>query len=107
MSESPPFKNKRLLLSLKRKSSSKERFSICSTEELKTASKKAVPKNTTTAVNWAFRVFCDWVQHSHEVEGRSYTVQDLWRHDQPERVSERYCRDGYYSDSRDDEAVQF
>ena len=46
----------------------------------KIASKKAVPKNTTTAVNWAFRVFLDWVHHSKEVEGCSYTVQDLWRH---------------------------
>ena len=88
MSESPPNKKKRLSLSLKRKSACEERFSICSTEELKIVSKKAVPKNTTTAVNWAFRVFRDWVQHSNEVEGRSYTVQDLWRDDEPERVSE-------------------
>ena len=44
----------------------------------KIASKKAVPKNSTTAVNLAFRVFLNWVHHSKEVEGRINTAQDLW-----------------------------
>ena len=56
------------------------RFSTCSTEEMKIASKKAVPKNTTTVVNWVLRVSLNWVTHSKEVEGRSYTAQNLWHH---------------------------
>ena len=47
---------------------------------MKITSKKGVQKNTTTAVNWVFRVFLNWVHHSIEVEGRCYTVQDLWCH---------------------------
>ena len=59
MSESRSNKTKRLLLSLERKSACKETFSICSTEEMKIASKKAGPKNSTTADNLAFRVILD------------------------------------------------
>ena len=59
MSESPPSEAKRLSLSLERKLACEERLSICSTEEMKIASKKAVPKNSTTAVNLTFRVFLD------------------------------------------------
>ena len=47
---------------------------------MKIASNKAVPKNTTTAVGWAFRVVLDCVHHSGEVEGRINTVQDHWCH---------------------------
>ena len=74
MSESPPNKKKRLSLSLKRKSACEERFLICSTEELKIASKKAVPKNTTTAVNWVFRVLRDWLGVVTDAE-----EEELWR----------------------------
>ena len=56
-------------------------------KDLKTASKKAVHKNTTTAVNQVVRIFHNRVQHSNKVEG-SYTVQDLWCCDEPEEVFE-------------------
>ena len=85
-SESPPNEKKQLSLSLEWKSACEETFFICSCwmEEMKLVSKKAVPKNSTTAVNLEFRVFLDWVHHSKEVEGCSYTVQDLWRHPRSE-----------------------
>ena len=57
---SPP-KKKRVFLSL---SKGKTRFSTASSEELETASIKFVPKNTTTAINWDFRIFSDWTQQS-------------------------------------------
>ena len=51
-----------------------------SREEMKIVLNKAVPKNTTTAVSWVFRVFLDCVCHSKEVEGHVNTVQELWHH---------------------------
>ena len=55
---SPCKKKKRLSLSL---SKNRERFLVCTAEDVEAASKKKVPKNTLTAVNWAFQVFEDWV----------------------------------------------
>ena len=58
----------------------RRRFSICSTEEMKIASKKAVPNNFYYSGYLGVQSFFDWVHHSKEVESRSYTAQDLWRH---------------------------
>ena len=56
---------------------------------MKIASNKAVPKNTTTAVSWAFRVFLDCVRHSREVEGRImyriFGVMPVLKNDKDER----------------------
>lgn len=76
---------RRLSLSLKK------RFTRCTTEELETASKKKIPKNTSVAVNWAFRVFSDWVKVSSDVEGREFEVQDLWSHKDPAKLCEMLC----------------
>ena len=51
-----------------------------SSEEMTTALNKAIPKNTTTAVSWLFKVFLDCVCHLREIEGRINTIQDLCRH---------------------------
>ena len=85
MNSGLPEKKRRLSLSLSKKS---ERFTVCSSEDLQRASKKAVPKNTTVAINWAFRLFEDWVSHSNELEGHCYSVEDLLSHDDSAKVSE-------------------
>lgn len=69
---SPPKKKRRVSLSL---SKGKNRFSTASSEELETASIKFVPKNTTTAINWAFRIFSDWTQQSGD---ENYQPESLW-----------------------------
>ena len=82
---SPRKKKRRLSLSL---SKNRERFSVCTAEDVEAASKKKVPKNTLTAVNWAFRVFEDWVTHSSYVDGRCYKVEYLWSHEDPSKLCE-------------------
>ena len=51
---SPRKKKRRLSLSL---SKYRERFSVCTAEDIEADSKKNLPRNTLTAVNWAFQVF--------------------------------------------------
>ena len=90
---SPRKKKRRLSLSL---SKNRERFSVCTAEDVEAASKKKVPKNTLTAVNWAFQVFEDWVTHSSYVDGRCYKVEDLWSHEDPAKLCEMlacFCLD--------------
>ena len=65
-------------------SNGKKRFDVSSTDELESASVKFVPKNTTVAINWAFRIFVEWVRHSGEIEGCSYKSEDLWLLRDPE-----------------------
>ena len=115
MNESPPKKKQRLSFSLKghskpdparntrrspRKVASpkspntvngttkgKSRFLVTSAEDLDRASKKAIPRNTTTAVNWAFRIFQNWVTHSQGNDDCLDSVEDLWSRDDPTKVS--------------------
>ena len=82
---SPRKKKRRLSLS---RSKNRERFSVCTAEDVEAALKKKVPKNTLTAVNWAFQVFEDWVIHSNYVDGRCYKVEDLWSHEDPAKLCE-------------------
>ena len=84
MNSGLPEKKRRLSLSLSNKS---ERFTVCLSEDLQRASKKAVPKNTTVAINWAFRLFEAWVSHSNELEGHCYSIENLWSHDDSEMLS--------------------
>ena len=80
----PPNKKKRLSLSLpKRKqlpptTTSGSRFDTTSHDDLEVFSKKFVPKNTSVALNWAFRIFSHWVDHSQGINGRNYKPEDLW-----------------------------
>ena len=78
-------KKRRLSLSLLKK---KERFSVTTEEDVQLASKKIVPKNNTRAINWPFRIFEDWIVHSHDVKGRSYQTEDLWMHEDADKFSE-------------------
>jgi len=89
--DQPNKKKRRLSLSLQK---DKKRFDVTSREEVEAASVKFVPKNTTKAVNWSFRVFKDWIEHSGEIEGRSYKVDDLWSLRDPEAfvtMMSRFC----------------
>ena len=52
-------------------------FDTSSVDDLDTASKRFVPKNTNISLKWAFRIFSHWVEHSKEV-GRDYKTEDLW-----------------------------
>ena len=75
-------------------SKGKKRFDVSSTNELECASVKFVPKNTTVAINWAFRIFDEWVRHSGEIEGRSYKSEDLWLLRDPEfyaKMMSQFC----------------
>ena len=90
-SNSPCKKKRRISLSL---SKGKKRFDVSSTDELELASVKFVPKNTTVAINWAFRIFDEWVWHSGEIEGRSYKSEDLWLLRDPEffvKMMSQFC----------------
>uniref|UniRef100_A0A1X7ULR8 ZMYM2-like/QRICH1 C-terminal domain-containing protein n=1 Tax=Amphimedon queenslandica TaxID=400682 RepID=A0A1X7ULR8_AMPQE len=70
-------KKRRLSLSLGK---GKQRFSVASSEELEHASNQiCVPKNTTTAINWAFRLLSDWSEQS------SYQPELLWTLRDPEK----------------------
>ena len=91
MSGSSPQKKQWLSLSLsKQKRSSTERFTACSDEDLEAAARKAIPKNTMIAVNWAVKTLQDYsASTSH-----GYAAEDLWRGDQPEKVCamlSRFC----------------
>ena len=91
VSNSPCKKKRRISLSL---SKGKKRFDVSSTNELECASVKFVPKNTTVAINWAFRIFDEWVRHSGEIEGRSYKSEDLWLLRDPEfyaKMMSQFC----------------
>ena len=94
MSGSSPQKKQQLSLSLsKRKRSSTERFTACSDEDLEAPARKAIPKNTMIAVNWAVKTLQDWIEHSASTS-HGYAVEDLWRGDQPEKVCamlSRFC----------------
>ena len=75
-------------------SKGKKRFDDSSTNELESASVKFVPNNTTVAINWAFRIFDEWVQHSGEIEGRCYKLEDLWSLRDPDfyaKMMSQFC----------------
>ena len=59
-------------------SKDKKRFNVATTDELESTLTKVVPKNTTTLLNWVFHIFKEWVEHSGNIEGRSYVPEDLW-----------------------------
>ena len=48
---------------------------------------KFVPKNTTASLNWAFRIFSDWLDHCKQVGDRNYEKEDLWLCRDPEYLS--------------------
>uniref|UniRef100_A0A1X7V362 Uncharacterized protein n=1 Tax=Amphimedon queenslandica TaxID=400682 RepID=A0A1X7V362_AMPQE len=70
---SPPEKRRRLSISKKPGS----RFVFASTEALEIASKEAIPKNTTVAVNYAIRLFEAWIDFANKKE-EQFRVEDLW-----------------------------
>ena len=84
----PPTKKKRLSLSVsKRKKeiealeesvSKKPRFESSSASEIESASKKFVPKNTSTSLKLAYNIFCQWIEHNNRTISRQYSNQDLW-----------------------------
>ena len=78
----PPTKKKRLSISLlKRKQeppTAVSRFETTSHDEFESFSKRFVPKNTSVALNWAFRIFSHWVDYSQGISGRNYKPEDLW-----------------------------
>ena len=87
-SNSPCKMKRRISLSL---SKGKKRFDVSSTDELESASVKFV---TTFAINWAFRIFDEWVRHSGEIEGCSYKSEDLWLLRDPEffaKMMSQFC----------------
>ena len=83
---SPPKKKRRVSLSL---SKGKNRYSTASSEELEMASIKFVPKNTTTAINWAFRIFSDWTQQSGD---ENYQPESLWMLRDSEKFATLMCQ---------------
>ena len=81
---SPPKKKKEgLFFTFKEK----ERFETTSVQEFECVSKKFVPKNSTASLNWAFRIFSDWLDHCKQVGDRNYEKEDLWLCRDPEYLS--------------------
>ena len=86
---SPPEKKRRLSLSKKPDS----RFVFASTEALEIASKKAIPKNTTVALNWAVRLFEAWIDFANKEE-EQFCVEDLWSNKDASKLAtmlSRFC----------------
>ena len=72
--EEPQPKKRRLFLSLAKKNqeplqkrTTGPRFDISSVDDLDTASKRFILKNTNISNKCAFRIFSHWVEHSKEV----------------------------------------
>jgi hypothetical protein len=47
----------------------KKTFTVCTTEEFDSFSKKTSAKKTITSVSWAYRAFEEWIEHSSTISG--------------------------------------
>lgn len=74
--EDPPAKKRRLSLSLKDRKKKQERFASDSpkVDKLK---RKIVPRNTEKNMEWALKVFRDWMDWRKDQEDKETPPQDI------------------------------